>query len=127
MGSESETLARLTALEAQVQELKSVQDLLLRLLSTTRPLANLLEYYGATEAAEQQTYKLLDETLAAVRGPESRRPTFYFFHIRLAEIFPALKNDRTFVQGFIDALQVDRPAHRELHAYMKANGWPRWD
>ena len=42
--ADSDMLGRVEALEMQVQELKSVQDLLMRLLSTTRPLANLLEY-----------------------------------------------------------------------------------
>ena len=118
---------RVEALEAQVAELKSVQDLLMRLLSTTRPLANLLEYYGATDAAEQALYGLLDELLAASRGPKPRHPTFSFFQMRLGEIFPALRADRAFVQTLIDTLKVDRPAYRELHAFVAAHGWPRWD
>ena len=122
-----DVLGRVEALEAQVAELKSVQDLLMRLLSTTRPLANLLEYYGATDAAEQALYGLLDEVLAATRGPKPRHPTFSFFQMRLGEIFPALRGDRAFVQTLLDTLKVDRPAYRELHAFVAAHGWPRWD
>ena len=118
---------RVEALEAQVAELKSVQDLLMRLMSTTRPLANLLEYYGSTDAAEQALYNLLDELLAASRGPKPRQPTFSYFQMRLAEIFPALRADRGFVQTLIDTMKVDRPAYRELHAYMAAHHWPSWD
>lgn len=125
--SDVDVVGRIEALEAQVAELKSVQDLLMRLLSTTRPLANLLEYYGATDAAEQALYSLLDELLAASRGPRPRHPTFSFFQMRLAEIFPALRADRAFVQTLIDTMKVDRPAYRELHAYMAAHGWPTWD
>ena len=125
--TDSDVLGRVEALEAQVAELKSVQDLLMRLLSTTRPLANLLEYYGATDAAEQALYGLLDELLAASRGPKPRHPTFSFFQMRLGEIFPALRADRAFVQTLIDTLKVDRPAYRELHAFVAAHGWPRWD
>ncbi len=125
--TDSDVLGRVEALEAQVQELKSVQDLLMRLLSTTRPLANLLEYYGATDAAEQALYGLLDELLAASRGPRQRHPTFSYFQMRLGEIFPALRADRAFVQTLIDTTKVDRPAYRELHAYMAAHGWPKWD
>ena len=125
--TDSDVLGRVEALEAQVAELKSVQDLLMRLLSTTRPLANLLEYYGATDAAEQALYGLLDEVLAASRGPKPRHPTFSFFQMRLGEIFPALRADRAFVQTLIDTLKVDRPAYRELHAFVAAHGWPRWD
>ena len=72
--TDSDVLGRVEALEAQVAELKSVQDLLMRLMSTTRPLANLLEYYGATDAAEQALYGLLDELLAASRGPSPASP-----------------------------------------------------
>jgi hypothetical protein len=125
--TDSDLAGRVDALEAQVAELKSVQELLMRLLSTTRPLANLLEYYGATDAAEQALYNLLDELLAATRGPKQRQPTFSYFQMRLAEIFPALRADRGFVQTLIDTLKVDRPAYRELHAYMAAHEWPRWD
>ena len=125
--TDSDLQGRVEALEAQVAELKSVQDLLMRLLSTTRPLANLLEYYGATDAAEQALYGLLDEVLAASRGPKPRQPTFSYFQMRLGEIFPALRADRAFVQTLIDTLKVDRAAYRELHAYIAAHGWPRWE
>ena len=125
--AELDLQGRVEALETQVAELKSVQDLLMRLLSTTRPLANLLEYYGATDAAEQALYGLLDELLAASRGPKQRQPTFSFFQMRLSEIFPALRADRGFVQTLIDTMKVDRPAYRELHDYMTAHGWPKWD
>ena len=125
--TDSDVLGRVEALEAQVAELKSVQDLLMRLLSTTRPLANLLEYYGATDQAEQALYTLLDELLAASRGPKPRQPTFSYFRMRLDEIFPALRGDRAFVQTLIDTLKVDRPAYRELHAYVAAHHWPSWD
>ena len=125
--TDSDVLGRVEALEAQVQELKSVQDLLMRLLSTTRPLASLLEFYGATDASEQALYSLLDELLAASRGPKQRHPTFSYFQMRLGEIFPTLRADRAFVQTLIDTMKVDRPAYRELHDYMTAHGWPRWD
>jgi hypothetical protein len=125
--TDSDVLGRVEALEAQVAELKSVQDLLMRLLSTTRPLANLLEYYGATDAAEQALYGLLDELLAASRGPRPRHPTFSFFRMRLDEIFPALRGDRAFVQTLLDTLKVDRPAYRELHVFVASHGWPNWD
>ena len=124
--TDPDVLDRLSTLEARVQELQSVQDLLLRLLSTSRPLANLLEYFGATEAAVQSMYQLLDEMLAATRGPAERHPTFSYFQMRLNEIFPALKGDRGFVQTLIDTLKTDRPPYRELHAYMMAKGWPIW-
>jgi hypothetical protein len=125
--TDSELQGRIEALETQVAELQSVQDLLMRLLSTTRPLATVLEFYGATDAAEQALYSLLDELLDASRGPKPRQPTFSYFQMRLAEIFPALRADRGFIQTLVDTLKVDRPAYRELYAYMAAHGWPSWD
>ena len=41
--SDPDVMARLAEMENQIQELKAVQDLLLRLASTTRPLSGLLE------------------------------------------------------------------------------------
>jgi hypothetical protein len=119
-----DVVSRIEALEAQVAELKSVQDLLLRMLSTTRPLEGVLRFYGATDAAEHALDGLLDELLAATRGPANRHPTFAYFRMRLDEIFPQQRGDRAFVQTLVDTLRVDRPAYRDLHAYMAAHGWP---
>lgn len=125
--SEPDLTARLAAVEAQVAELKSVQELLLRLLSTTRPLSKLLEYYGATDTTEQSLYKLLDELVERIRGPKFREPSFGSFVQRLGEIFPTMRGDRQFVQLLIDTLRVERPAYRDLHAYMDSHHWPVWD
>jgi hypothetical protein len=120
---EPDLAARVAALEAKVEELESMQQLLLRLMSTTRPLDGLLDFYGATESTRQALHQLLDEQLAAVRGPKNRQPTFTYFQMRLAEIFPQQRGDAAFVRSLIDTLRVERPAYRELHAYMAAQGW----
>jgi hypothetical protein len=125
--SDAESTARLAAIEAQIEELKSVQELLLRLLSTSRPLSKLLEYYGATDTTEQSLYKLLDELVERIRGPQFREPTFGSFVQRLGELFPNMRGDRQFVQLLIDTLRVERPAYRDLHDYMTAHRWPVWD
>ena len=125
--SDSDVMARLTEMENQIQELKAVQDLLLRLVSTTRPLAGLLEYYGANETKEQALYKFLDELVDLTRAPKHRHPTFSIFKVRLGELFPELRGDRQFVQLIIDTLRVERPAYRELHQYMASHRWPVWD
>jgi hypothetical protein len=117
----------LAQIEAQVQEIKAVQDLLLRLASTTRPLSGLLEYYGANETKEQALYKFLDELVELTRAPKHRHPTFGAFKIRLGELFPELRGDRQFVQLIIDTLRAERPAYRELHEYMTSHGWPVWE
>jgi hypothetical protein len=46
---------------------------------------------------------------------------------RLGEIFPNLRGDRQFVQLLIDTLRVERPAYRDLYAYMDSHHWPVWD
>jgi hypothetical protein len=125
--AESDVMARLAEIEAQIQELKAIQDLLLRLASTTRPLAGLLEYYGANETKEHALYKFLDELVELTRAPKHRHPTFAVFKVRLGELFPELRGDKQFVQLIIDTLRVERPAYRELHRYMTSHGWPVWD
>ena len=124
---ESDVTARLTELEAQVQELKAVQDLLLRLLSTTRPLSSLIEYYGATESTEQALYRLLDEMVERLRGPEHAQPSFGDFKLRIGGLFPQLRGDRQFIQLLIDTLKIERPPYQELYGYMTQHHWPVWD
>ena len=125
--SDSDVTVRLAAIESQLQDLKAVQDLMLRLLATTRPLSGMLEYYGATESKEQALYRFLDELVEQIRGPQHRHPTFSAFKVRLGGIFPDLRDDRQFVQLLIDTLKIERPAYRELHAYMVSHRWPVWD
>jgi hypothetical protein len=125
--TESDVTTRLAALEAEVEELKAVQALLLRLLSTTRPLSGMLEYYGATESTEQALYRYLDEMVEKIRGPQHAHPTFSAFQVRIGGLFPQLRGDRQFVQLLIDTLKVERPAYAELYRYMQQHHWPVWD
>jgi hypothetical protein len=123
---DNDLLARMSALDARVEALEAVQELLLRLLSTTRPLAGVLEHYSATETQEQAFYRLLDNLAGRTGGPGKDRPSFAFFEMQVNEIFPALRGDREFVQLLIDTLRVERPAYRALHQYMLAHHWPSW-
>jgi hypothetical protein len=122
----NDALARVATLEARVEALEAVQELLLRLLSTTRPLAGVLEHYSATETQEQAFYRLLDTMAGRIAGAERDRPSFAFFEMQVNEIFPDLRGDREFVQLLIDTLRVERPAYRTLHGYMVAHHWPSW-
>lgn len=124
---ESDVMTRLAALEMEIQELKAVQDLLLRLLSTTRPLSSVLEYYGATESTEQALYRFLDEMVERVRGPQRGQPSFGAFQVRIGGLFPQLRGDRQFIQLLIDTLKLERPAYAELYKYMAEHHWPVWD
>ena len=57
---------------------------------------------------------------AAVTSCTSRRRWTYW---HVGEILPSLRNDREFLQLLIDTLSVERPAYRELHAYIVKSGW----
>ncbi len=116
----------LESLNARLREVEAVQELILRLMATTKPLDSLLEQYGATTTQEQAFYKLLDEMVTRSKGREQDEPTFGYFIMQLRQVFPALKNDREFVNIIIDTLKVERPVYRELHAYVTAHGWPSW-
>lgn len=110
-------------LEARVAHLEMMQDLLLRLMSMTRPLSNVLEQFGATRSQELELLKFLDELVERARGPERGRPSRAHFEMHVGEIMPALRGNRDFLQLLMDTLKVERPAYRDLHAYMEAQGW----
>ena len=110
-------------LEGRVAQLELMQDLLLRLIATTRPLTNVLEQFGATDTQQQAMLKFLDELVMRVRGPERDRPSKAYFEMHVAEILPAFRHDRDFHQLLIDTLKVERPAYRELYEYIVAKGW----
>ena len=119
--------ARVQELESQVAELVAMQNLLLRLMSTTRPLSRMLEQYGATETQEEAVYRLLDRVSERTRGDERDLVTFGYLKRGVGEIFPNRRDDREFIQLLIDTLKIERPVYRELHAYMMAHRWPVWD
>ena len=118
--------ARLADLEARTREIEAVQQLILRILSTTKPLDTVLEQYGATETQARAFYKLLDELVNRARGREQDRPTFAYFQMQLENIFPSLRNDREFTRLVIETLKIERAAYRELSSYCAASGWPAW-
>src|SRR5262245_19864575 len=118
---------RLTDLEARVAHLEMMQDLLLRLMSMTKPLSHVLEQFGATRTQEQALLKFLDELVERARGPERGRPSRAHFEMHVGEIMPALRSNREFLQLLMDTLKVERPAYRELHEYMTAKGWTTQD
>ena len=119
----ADVLSRLADLDTRVRALEAVQEVMLRIMSTTKPLDRVLEHYGATETQEQAFYKLLDDLVRRASGPEQDRPTFGYFQLQLDHIFPLLRNDRTFTQLVIDTLKVERPIYRTLHAYAIAQHW----
>jgi hypothetical protein len=116
--------ATIADLDARVRELEAVQQLILRIMSTTKPLDSVLEQYGATETQEQAFYKLLDDLVTRARGREQDRPTFAYFEMQLDQIFPKLRGNREFSTLLIDTLKLERPAYRELHTYATTQGWP---
>ena len=125
--TDADLTGRVEKLEARIAELELMQNLLLRLMSSTRPLGQLLEQMGANETQEQAIYRLLDRVREQTLGPEKDRLSFAYFRRGVGEIFPDRRDDREFMQLLIDTLRVERAAYRELHAYMVKHGWPVWD
>jgi hypothetical protein len=123
--SDSEKPVTLADLDARLREVEALQQLILGILSTTKPLDNLLEQYGATATQERAFYSLLDDLAGRAKGRENDRPTFAYFEMKLGDIFPSLRQDRQFVRLVIDTLKLERPAYRELHGYMAAHDWAK--
>ena len=125
--AEGDDTITLGNLDARLRAVETMQEMILRLLATKKPMDGLLEHYGATDTQTRACYKLLDDLTARARGREMDRPSFGYFRVQLGTIFPALRDDREFVGLVIDTMKIERPAYRELHAYMVAHGWPTWD
>jgi len=118
--------ARLSALEAKVQELETLVNLALRLLAVQRPVSALLERYGATESEELAVQRLLDEVAVRAERGGIEAPSFPGFLNELEMKFPAIRDDREFVSLLLDTLRLDRAAYQKFHAYVTSHGWPQW-
>jgi hypothetical protein len=115
---------RLAELEAHVAQLEMVQELLLRLMSVTHPLSNVLAQFGANASQEQQMLRLLDDLATRARSLDrDNQPSFDEFQSRVSQIMPALDGDREFLRLLIDTLRVDRAAYRDLHDFMVVHDW----
>jgi hypothetical protein len=115
---------RLADLEAHVAQLDMIQQLLLRLMSVTQPLANVLSHFGANASQEQEVLRLLDDLATRARSLDrDTQPSFDEFQGRVSDILPALDGDGDFLRLLMDTLRVDRPAYRDLHDFMVAHGW----
>ena len=113
----------LADLDARLREVEALQDMMLRIIAATKPLANVLEHYGATETQERAVCALLDDLSRRVKGRPDDHPTFAYFQMKLWEIFPSMRNNREFLELIIDTLKVERAAYRDLHGYMITNRW----
>jgi hypothetical protein len=117
--------ARLTALENKVQELEAMVALALRLLSLEKPVSAVLESYGAGQAEELAVHALLDDLARRVEQGGIYTPSFAGFEQELGQRFPKIRGDREFVSLLLDALKIDRPSYRALHAFTVRERWPR--
>ena len=66
----------------------------------------------------------LDDLASRMQKGEQDRPSYGFFEMRMGDLFPALRGNREFLTLILDTMKVERPAYRELHAYVTAHGWP---
>ena len=120
----ADTPLTLATLDARLREVEALQELVLRLLSTTKPLDRVLEQYGATDTQTHAFYTLLDDLVARMRKGEQDRPSYGYFEMQMGDLFPALRGNREFLGLVIETMKVERPVYRELHGYMTAHGWP---
>ena len=120
----ADTPLTLATLDARLREVEALQELVLRLLSTTKPLDRVLEQYGATDTQTHAFYTLLDDLVARMRKGEQDRPSYAYFEMQMGDLFPALRGNREFLGLVIETMKVERPVYRELHGYMTAHGWP---
>jgi hypothetical protein len=115
--------ARLTALEDRVQELEAMVALALRLLSLEKPVSALLQTYGADQAEEVAVHALLDDLAGRVERGGIYAPSLAGFEQELGQRFPSVRGNREFVSLLLDALKIDRPSYRALHAFTVREGW----
>ena len=114
----------LTELEAHVAQLDMLQQLMLRLLAIMHPLSNVLSQYGATATQERELMLYLDQLTERVHSFErTNKPTVDEFQDRMGQILPALRKDVEFLRLVMDTLRVERAAYRELHDYIREQGW----
>ena len=68
--------SRIAALEAKVQELDALVGLALRLLAVEKPVAAVLERYGATESENLAVHALLDDMVKRTERGGMYTPSF---------------------------------------------------
>ena len=119
-------LERIAALEAKVQELDTLVNLVLRLLAVEKPLSALLARFGASEAEDRAVHALLDDVMKRVEAGGIYTPAFSGFLSDLVKRFPAVRGDREFVSLLLDTLKIERPAYQRLHVFVTVQGWPHW-
>jgi len=117
---------RIAALEVKVQELDTLVNLALRLLSIEKPVSAVRERYGAAETEDLAVHALLDDMATRAEQGGLYVPSFGGFVEDLFERFPSMRGNKEFVAPLLDTLKVDRPAYQKLHAYISAQGWPQW-
>jgi len=115
------TNERLASLENKVHELEAMVTLTLRLLAVERPVAALLERYGATETECTAVFAMLDDVASRAEKGGREAPSSAGFEWELFKRFPGVRNDPGFVSSLIDCLRIDRPAYRKLHDYATRN------
>ena len=118
--------ARLSALEAKVQELEAMITLAFRLLSLEKPVSALLASFGAGSSEELAVHALLEDFAHRAGHGGIQTPSFGGFAEALFQRFPGVRGNREFVSLLLlDAMKIDRPAYLAFHAFTVQEGWPR--
>ena len=115
--------ARLTALENKAQELEAMVALALRLLSLEKPVSALLQNYGASQAEELAVHAMLDDVARRAEQGGIYTPSLAGFEQELGQKFMKVRGNREFVTLLLDAMKIDRPTYRALHAFTVRERW----
>ena len=118
--------SRVAALEDKLQEVEALANLALRLLAVEKPVAALLQRFGASESESLAVHTLLDGVATRAEQGGMYSPSFSGFASDVFAKFPGVRNNREFVELLLDTMKLDRPTYQRLHAYAVENGWPRW-
>jgi hypothetical protein len=108
--------SQMAELQGRVAELESQLAMALGILSLIRPAATVLSSNGADESKQQELYRLLDEMESRVVSGSS--VSYADFAERIAQLVPAKRGDRRFVEFLIDALKLERPSSKPMLDYL---------
>ncbi len=103
-------------LQARVTDLEAQLNTALGILGLIRPAATVLSGCGADEGQQHALYRLIDDMESRVVAGSS--VSYADFAERVADLVPARRGDRRFVELLIEALKLERPASKPMLDYL---------
>jgi hypothetical protein len=82
-----------------------------------------LQSYGAGHTEELAVHAMLDAVARRAGQGGIYTPSFAGFEQELRQRFPKIRGNREFVSLLLNALKIDRPSYRALHAFIVRERW----